>query len=348
MAQIGKADFKNLGFNFVPTNSIIVADFRDGKWSEPRSVNVMEFNINFFAGALHYASSCFEGLKAFRGVDGKVRIFRPDANAARMQSSGDFLGMPYPTVDMFVEMCLRCVKENIDFLPPYGMNASLYLRPLLFGSNPQLGVRSSVESTFAVMCAPVGSYTGAASLFSVNAVIARNYDRAAPNGTGHFKLSANYAPSMKPYGIAHASGYSDMLFLDPATKTKIDEFGSSNFLAIKGNSYVTPLSDSVLPSITNASLQVLAADCGLKVEKRIVPVEELAEMDEVNACGTAVVLTPIYAIDDKVALEDSKVTRSYNICKKGDVGETSKKLYLLYRGIQDGVEQDIHNWCVTL
>lgn len=348
MAQIGKVDFKHLGFNVVPTNSIIVADYRDGKWSNPRSLNVSEFNISFFAGALHYGSSCFEGLKAFRGADGKVRVFRPEANAARMLRSGSFLGLPTPTEEMFVDMCLRCVKENIDYLPPYGLNASLYVRPLLFGSNPQLGVRASVESTFAVMCAPVGSYSGADSFYSANAVIVRNYDRAAPNGTGSYKLSANYAPSLKPYGIAHAQGYTDMLFLDPATKTKIDEFGSSNFLAIKGNSYITPLSESVLPSITNASLQILAADCGLKVEKRAVPVEELAEMDEVNACGTAVVINPLYSIDDKAKLEDEQITRNYTFCKKGEVGKVSKKLYMLYRGIQDGLEEDVHNWCLFL
>jgi len=345
---MAELDWDNLAFKFRPTNSIIVSRFKDGKWSAPQSCSESDFTLSFFAGVLHYASSCFEGLKAFRGADGKVRIFRPDANAARMQNSGAFLDIATPSTELFVDMCIRCVKENIEFLPPFGHNASLYLRPLLFGSNPQLGVNSSTEVTFAVMCAPVGTYGGVTKLASYPAELARNYDRAAPNGTGRFKLSANYAPSFHPYNVAHAQGYRELLFLDPATKTKIDEFGTSNFLAIKGNSYITPLSDSVLPSITNASLQTLAADCGLKVEKRIVPVEELAEMDEVNACGTAVVITPICTIDDKKAIEDTTVLRRYEICEPGSVGPVSEKLYHMLRGIQDGMVEDKHNWCVIL
>jgi branched-chain amino acid aminotransferase len=224
----------------------------------------------------------------------------------------------------------------------------MYLRPVLIGCNPQLGIASSTEVLFAVMCAPVGSYSGAASLSPGTAVIARNYDRAAPNGTGAFKLSANYATSLHPYNMAHRQGYRELLFLDPATKTHIDEFGSSNFLAIKGNSYVTPLSDSVLPSITNKSLQAVAEDFGLKVEKRRVPVEELAEFDEVNACGTAVVITPICSVDDKARLEDSEVVKTWRFGSPDKCGAVSEKLYKRLRGIQDGLEEDTHGWCLYL
>lgn len=341
-------DWDNLAFEVRPVNSIIVSTFKNGRWSDPKSVSEKEFGCNFFAGALHYASSCFEGLKAFRGEDGKVRIFRPDANAARMQSSGRFLDMEVPSVEMFTDMCVRCVKENIEYLPPFGHNASIYIRPLLFGSAPQLGVHSAPEVTFAVMCSPVGTYGGVKTLSSVTAEIARNYDRAAPNGTGCYKLSANYAPSFHAYNIAHRQGYRELLFLDPATRTLIDEFGTSNFMAIKGNSYITPLSKSVLPSITNASLQILAADAGMKVEKRAIPVEELAQVDEVNACGTAVVITPICTIDDKNAIEDTVISRRYEICEPGTVGPVSTKLYHTLRGIQDGQVEDIHGWCLLV
>jgi len=341
-------DWSNLGFEVRNTNAIIVAKYRDGAWSEPEVVRDLNMTLNVYAGVLHYANSCFEGLKAFSGADGKVRLFRPDENARRMQRAGRFLDMAYPGEDMFVKMCLMCVRENNDFLPPYGYNASMYLRPLLIGSNPQLNLLTSTEVTFIVMGNPVGSYSGAAACTSVNAVMCRDFDRAAPNGTGSYKLSANYAPSFRAYNRAHAAGYKEILFTDSLTHTKIDEFGSSNFFAIKGNSYVTPLSDSVLPSITNKSLQQIAVDFGLTLEKRPVPVAELDEFEEVNACGTAVVITPIWNIVDKTSIESPEILANHVYGAKGECGKTSERLYNTIRGIQDGTEQDIHNWCVTL
>ncbi len=343
-------DWSNLAFKHRTTNAMVVSRYKDGVWSTPEVTDNFNVELNAYAGVLHYGSSCFEGLKAFRGADGKVRIFRPDENAARMRRSGSHLDMAVPDEQLFIDMCIECVKQNIDYLPPYGYNASLYIRPLLFGCNPQLGIASSTEVTFAVMCGPVGTYSGAGSLTPKTAVISRDYDRAAPFGTGQFKLSANYATSLHAYNLAHKIGYGELLFLDPATHSKIDEFGSSNFLAIKGSSYVTPLSDSVLPSITNKSLQSVASDMGLTVEKRPILVEELASFDEVNACGTAVVITPICRIDDKSALKDGQVTRSFVF---GDpehpaCGEISHKMYDILRGIQDGTVADTHNWCIIL
>ena len=345
---MAELDWGSLGFANRDTNVIIVSYFKDGEWSKPVATDNFNFEFSAFAGVFHYANSCFEGLKAFRGADGKVRIFRPDENAKRIRRSGAHLDMAAPSEEMFIDMCIQCVKENIDYLPPYGYNASMYIRPVLIGCNPQLGIASSTEVLFAVMCSPVGTYSGAKSLSPGTAVISRNYDRAAPNGTGSFKLSANYATSLHPYNMAHRQGYRELLFLDPATKTKIDEFGSSNFLAIKGNTYVTPLSDSVLPSITNKSLQTVAEDLGLKVEKRAVPVEEIAEFDEINACGTAVVITPICSVDDKARLEDTEIIKTYNIPSGDECGKVSRKLYDRIRGIQDGLEEDIHNWCVII
>ncbi|MDO5443901.1 MAG: aminotransferase class IV, partial [Bacteroidia bacterium] len=222
----------------------------------------------------------------------------------------------------------------------------MYIRPLLIGINPQLNLVSSTEYLFVVMCNPVGSYAGTKALTSVNAAVCRDFDRAAPNGTGSYKLSANYAGSFHSYNIAHHAGYQEILFLDPATKTKIDEFGSSNFFAIKGNSYITPLSDSVLPSITNKSLQQIAEDRGMTIEKRVVPFEELETFEEVNACGTAVVITPIYSITDKPSLASPEVIREYRFAEQGDAGPVSSELYHRIRAIQNGEAEDIHNWCV--
>ena len=341
-------NWDDLAFRYRKANVIIVSYYKDGQWSAPVATKDFDFHFSAFAGVFHYANACFEGLKAFRGVDGKVRLFRPDENAKRMQRSAAHLDMAAPSEEMFLNMCLMCVKENLDFLPPYGHNASMYLRPVLVGCNPQLGIASSTEVAFAVLGAPVGTYSGAKGLTPGTAVLSRNYDRAAPHGTGSYKIAANYATSLHPYNLAHKLGYRELLFLDPATHTKIDEFGSSNFLAIKGNTYVTPLSDSVLPSITNKTLQAVAADFGYKVEKRVVPVEELAEFEEVNACGTAVVITPICSVDDKETLEGNTVTKTYRFGSPDHCGPVSEKFYKRIRGIQDGLEEDTHNWCVFL
>lgn len=345
---MAELDWSNLSFQYRKTEAIIVSYYKDGQWSPLAATKDFDFHFSAFAGVFHYANACFEGLKAFRGADGKIRLFRPDENAKRIRRSGGHLDMAVPSEEMFIEACMMCVRENIEYLPPYGYGASMYLRPVLIGINPQLGIASSTEVLFAVMCAPVGTYSGAKILTPGTAVLARNYDRAAPNGTGAFKIAANYATSLHPYNLAHRQGYRELLFLDPATKTRIDEFGSSNFLAIKGNTYVTPLSDSVLPSITNKTLQTVAADFGMTVEKRAVPVEEIAEFDEVNACGTAVVITPVCSIDDKPTLESTEVTRTYHIPSGDECGKVSRKLYDRIRGIQDGLEEDTHGWCFEL
>ena len=337
-------DWAHLGFTVRETNGILVSRYKDGKWTEPtRETGAME--LSPYSIVLHYSTCCFEGLKAFRGADGVVRIFRPDENARRLRRSAEFLDMPAPSEELFISMCEEYVRWNIDFLPPYGYNASMYLRPLLIGTDKQFGLKSPVEVTFIMMAIPAGSYSGTQTLSPVPAVISRDFDRAAPNGTGSYKLGANYAPSFHAYNTAHAQGFTELLFLDPATKTKIDEFGSSNFFGIKDGTYVTPLSDSVLPSITNKSLQQVALDLGYKVEKRVIPFEELDTFEEVNACGTAVVITPIGSITDKPRLKGEEVTRVYHFGQEGVCGPVSRKLYETLRGIQDGVVPDTHGWC---
>ena len=336
-------NWESLGFGITATNAIIVSRYSNGQWSEAVEDTSFSLGDHPLMCALHYAVSCFEGLKAFRQKSGKVVMFRPDENAARLRRSAEYLGIPAPSVEMFIDMCERCVRANIDYLPPYGGTASMYLRPILYGSEPRLGLSPAQEVTFAVMCCPVSTYNGLA-LQPGSAVIPLDFDRAAPHGSGSYKVSGNYACTFHPYNLTHAQGYAEMLFLNSSSHEYIDEFGSSNFFAIKGNSYVTPLSDSVLPSITNKSLRTIAEDLGLKVEMRRIPVEELSEFDEVGACGTAVVITAIASIDIKEKLAQSPIKASYSYYKDC-AGPISTKLYNTLTGIQKGEIEDKHNWC---
>ncbi len=337
-------DWNKLTFSYTKTATILRTTFKDGAWTPIESLTDDNITLSSFAGALHYAIECFEGLKAFRGKDGKIRLFRPEENAKRLQRSAKYLGIEAPSIEMFVEMCKQAVRENIDYLPPYEVSgASLYLRPTLLGSNQQLGVQSSKECTFLLLCSPVGAYVGGA-LDAVDVVIARNYDRAAPNGSGSFKVGGNYACSLYSLNVAHELGYKAVLYLDPATKTHIDEFNSSNFFAIKGNTYITPKSQSILPSITNMSLETVAAHLGMEVERRPVPVEELSTFDEVGECGTAVVITPVHKLVDKPFLESEEETvYTYG---DGQCGPKSLVLYNYIKGLQRGDIEDIFGWNV--
>ena len=324
-------DWSKLTFSYTKTNTILRTVYKDGAWTPVESLTDDNLTFSSYAGALHYAIECFEGLKAFRGKDGRIRLFRPEENAKRLQRSAKYLGIEAPSVEMFVEMCKRAVLENLDYLPPYEeAGASLYLRPTLIGTNPQLGVQSSKESTFLMLCSPVGAYVGGA-LDAVDVVIARNYD-------------SNYACSLYSLNKAHELGYKAVLYLDPVTKKYIDEFNSSNFFAIKGNTYITPKSDSILPSITNMSLETAAAHLGMEVERRPVAVEELSTFDEVGECGTAVVITPVHKLVDKPTLESEEETvYTYG---DGQCGPKSLKLYHFIKGIQRGEIEDVFNWNV--
>ena len=337
-------DWSKLTFSYTKTNTILSTTFKNGEWSPVESHTDDYVNVSSFCGAFHYAIECFEGLKAFRGKDGRIRLFRPEENAKRLIRSAKYLGIEAPSVEMFVEMCKRVVLENLDFLPPYeATGASLYLRPTLIGTNPQLGVQSSKESTFLMLCSPVGAYVGGA-LDAVDVVIARNYDRAAPNGSGSFKVGGNYACSLYSLNVAHEQGYKAVLYLDPATKTYIDEFNSSNFFAIKGNTYITPKSDSILPSITNMSLEEVARHLGMDVERRPVHTNELSTFDEVGECGTAVVITPVHKLVDKPFLESEEETvYTYG---DGQCGPKSLELYKFITQLQRGAIEDVFGWNV--
>ena len=285
----------------------------------------------------HYGQEAFEGLKAYRCPDGKVRVFRPDENAARLQSTCRGILMPELPTEKFIEMVEKVVRLNERFIPPYESGATLYVRPLLIGTSAQVGVHPSDEYLFLIFVTPVGPYFKGG--FATNPyVIIREYDRSAPLGTGIYKVGGNYAASLKANKMAHDLGYSCEFYLDAKEKKYIDECGAANFFGIKDNTYVTPKSTSILPSITNKSLMQLAMDLGLKVERRQIPEEELATFEEAGACGTAAVISPIERIDD---LENKK---SYVISKDGQPGPISTKLYHMLRDIQYGVLPDTHGW----
>lgn len=340
-------DWDKLGFDACRTRTVVVSHFKDGEWSPIEKTETFSFTLDPFAQVFHYATSCFEGLKAFTQKDGKKVLFRPDENAARLQRTATYLGLPVPDKEMFIEMCKEAILNNLEFMPPYGHQASMYIRPLLMGTHPKILLAPHPEATFAVMCTPVGSYYGE-RMRAFAGVIPGNYDRTAPKGSGSHKIGANYASTFKPYKIAHEQGYTELLYPNSQTREYIDEFGSSNFFAIKGNKYITPLSDSVLPSITNKSLQQVAKDLGMEVEKRKIPVEELAEFDEAAACGTAVVVTPMSRIDIKPVLEEDAVSASYHYFDDGEVGPVCQKLYKQLTGIQFGEIPDIHGWCLEI
>lgn len=311
--------------------------YKDGKWSTPEVESSEFINIHMAATCLHYGQEAFEGLKAFRGKDGRIRIFRLRENALRMQSSCHGIMMAELPIELFEEVVLTAVRKNERFVPPYESGASLYIRPLLIGTSALVGVKPATEYTFIVFVTPVGPYFKE-GFKPTPMVILRNYDRAAPLGTGIYKVGGNYAASLRAGVEAHEKGYSAVLFLDAKEKKYIDECGPANFFGIKNNTYITPKSSSILPSITNKSLMQLAEDMGMTVERRQIPEEELATFEEAGACGTAAVISPILRIDD---LNENK---SYVFSKDGKAGPTCEKLYHKLRAIQYGDEPDTHNW----
>ncbi len=334
-------DWSNLSFGYMRTDYNVRCYYRDGKWGEIEVSSEETINVHMAATCLHYGQEAFEGLKAFRCKDGKIRVFRMKDNAERLQSSCRGILMPELPTELFCEMVKKVIKLNERFIPPYESGASLYIRPLLIGTGAQVGVRPASEYLFVIFVSPVGPYFKGG--FSTNPyVIIREFDRAAPLGTGTFKVGGNYAASLRANKMAHDLGYSCEFYLDAKEKKYMDECGAANFFGIKNNTYITPLSSSILPSITNRSLMQLAEDMGLKVERRPVPEEELATFEEAGACGTAAVISPIQRIDD---LENKK---SYVISKDGKPGPISTKLYNKLRAIQYGDEPDVHGWVTVI
>ncbi len=330
-------DWANLTFGYMKTDYNVRSYYKDGKWSTPQETTSEEITMHMASTCLHYGQEAFEGLKAFRGKDGKVRIFRLHENAIRMQSSSHGILMAVLPVEIFKEAVIKAVKLNDRFIPPYGSGASLYIRPLLIGISPQVGVKPSKEYLFVVFVTPVGPYFKE-GFKPTPVAIYRQYDRAAPLGTGTIKIGGNYAASLVAGDMAHKAGYSAVLYLDAKEKKYLDECGPANFFGIKDNTYITPKSTSILPSITNESLMRLAEDMGMKVERRQILEEELSTFEEAGQVGTAAVISPILRVDD---VEEDK---SYIISKDGKAGPISTKLYNKLKGIQLGDEPDTHGW----
>ena len=327
-------DYSNIGFGYIRTDYNVRCYWRNGAWGEIEVCSEESIPLHMASVCLHYGQEAFEGLKAHACPDGKIRVFRADASAERLQATCRGIMMPELPTDRFLEMVDKAVKLNRRFVPPYESGASLYIRPLMIGTSAHVGVHPADEYLFLIFVTPVGPYFKGG--FAANPyVITRDYDRSAPLGTGCYKVGGNYAASLRANHLAHEMGYSCEFYLDAKEKKYIDEAGAANFFGIKDGVYVTPASTSILPSITNDSLMTIAQDIGIKVERRRIPVEELAEMQEAGACGTAAVISPIERIDDPA------VGKSYRF---GEPGPVSRKLYERIVAIQHGLAEDKFGW----
>lgn len=334
-------DWSDLSFGYYPTDYNVRITYKDGKWGPIEITDSKFIPIHMAATCLHYGQESFEGLKAFMGKDGKVRIFRPEENAKRFISSARGICMAELPEELFIKMAKLVVKLNRRFVPPYGSGASLYIRPLEIGLTPQVGVKAAKEYMVIMFVSPVGPYfkTG---FKPTNICMTRQYDRVAPKGTGRYKIGGNYAASLAAGTKAHEMGYSAVLYLDPKEKKYLDECGPANFFAIKDGKYITPASDSILPSITNLSLRQLARDMGMEVEERHITIDELNHVSEAAACGTAAVCSPVGEIDD---LDTGD---KYVIAKDGQPGPVTTLLYNTLRGIQYGELEDKNGWCTVV
>ncbi len=335
-------DWKNLGFGYVKTDWNVRSTWRDGQWGKLESTQDENISIHMASTCLHYGQEAFEGLKAFRGADGKVRIFRIEENAKRMISSAEYTLMAAPSVELFTRAVIEAVKLNEKFIPPYGTGASLYIRPLLIGTGAQVGVKPAKEYMLVVFVTPVGPYFKE-GFRPISVMVDRFHDRAAPLGTGRVKVGGNYASSLLSGDEGHKAGFPLVLYLDAKHKKYIDECGAANFFAIRDGKYITPKSSSILPSITNMSLRTLAAeDFGLKVEEREVEFAEVPTFEEAGACGTAAVISPIGKIFDP---ENGK---THVIGDGVNPGAWSVKLYDRLRAIQMGEVEDTRGWNTIL
>lgn len=330
-------DWANIGFGYMETEQRFVANYKDGKWDEGALVSDPMVTINECAGVLQYAQTCFEGLKAYTTEDGRVVCFRPDLNAQRMADTCRRLEMPVFPEDKFVEAVEKVVKANIEYVPPYGSGATLYIRPYMFGSDPVIGVKPADEYQFRIFVTPVGPYfKGGAKPITIRV---SDFDRAAPHGTGHIKAGLNYAMSLHAIVDAHNQGYAENMYLDAATRTKVEETGGANFIFItKDGKLVTPKSDSILPSITRRSLMVVAEKyLNMEVEHREVFFDEVKDFAECGLCGTAAVISPVGKIDD----------HGKEICFPSgmdEMGPVTKKLYDTLTGIQMGQIEALEGW----
>ncbi|MDF2879807.1 MAG: branched-chain amino acid aminotransferase [Clostridiaceae bacterium] len=340
MKREDNIDWSKLGFNYTKTDFRYISLWKDGNWDQGKLIEDNTILVSEASTAFHYGQQCFEGLKAYRTSDGKIQLFRPDMNCKRMNSSCRRILMPEIQEDKFIDACIQVVKSNEHFVPPFGTGATLYLRPFMIGVGDNLGVKPAAEYLFCVFCSPVGPYFKS-GLAPVNFTTS-DYDRAAPNGTGAAKVGGNYAGSMLPHELATKRGFADCIYLDPATHTKIEEVGAANFFGItKDNKFITPKSNSILPSITKYSLLHIAKEyLNMEVEERDVNIDDLDQFTEAGACGTAAVITPIGGIEYK-----SKLHVFYS---ETEVGPVTRKLYDTLYNIQFGNIKAPKGWIVEV
>ena len=330
-------DWSNLGFGYVKTDYRYVSNFKNGAWDEGTLSTDDMVTISECACVLQYAQTVFEGMKAYTTEDGRIVVFRPDLNAERMENSAKRLEMPVFPKDCFVDAIVKLVEANADYVPPYGSGATLYIRPYMFGTNAVIGVKPADEYQFRAFCTPVGPYfKGGVKPITIRV---SDFDRAAPRGTGHIKAGLNYAMSLHAIMDAHRQGFDENMYLDPATRTKVEETGGANFLFVtKDNKVVTPKSDSILPSITRRSLVYVAKEyLGLEVEEREVYFDEVKDFAECGLCGTAAVISPVGKIVD----------HGKEICMPSgmtEMGPVTKKLYETLTGIQMGRLEAPEGW----
>ena len=329
-------DWNNLGFEYIKTDFRYISTWKNGSWDEGHLTEDNMLTISEASCALHYGQQCFEGLKAYRTKNGDIQLFRPNRNAARLNNSLNKLLMPEIPEEKFIDACMQVVKANEHYVPPYGTGGTLYLRPFVIGVGDNIGVKPAPEYIFCVFCLPVGAYFKG-GMTPCNFMIA-DYDRAAPHGTGGQKVGGNYAASMQPHKIAADRGFADCIYLDPATRTYIEEVGAANFFGItKNNEFVTPKSPSVLPSITKYSLMEIAEKyLNMPVYERKVPIDSLDEFKEAGACGTAAVITPIGGIEYKGEL--------HVFYSETEVGPITTELYRILCGIQFGDIEGPEGW----
>ena len=333
-------DWKNLGVSYIKTDYRLIAHWKDGKWDNGELTTDSTLHIHEGSTALHYGQQCFEGLKAYRCKDGSINLFRPDQNAKRMQNTCNRLLMPQVPTELFIRACKEVVKANEKWVAPYGTGATLYLRPFVIGVGENIGVRPAPEYIFSVFCCPVGAYFKGG--MKPSNFLVTDYDRAAPHGTGGVKVGGNYAASLLPHELAAERTFADAIYLDPKTHTKIEEVGAANFFGItRDNKFITPLSPSILPSITKYSLLYLAKErLGMETIEGDVYINELDQFAEAGACGTAAVISPIGGIQYG---DDFHVFYS-----ETDVGPITKRLYEELTGIQFGDVEAPEGWIVKV
>jgi len=338
--SVEKIDWSDIGFGYIKTDKNIRYKWKNGKWDEGILTEDEHVPLHIAATCLHYGQEAFEGLKVFEQKNGDLAVFRIEENAMRMINSAKKIFMEPVPQEMFIDAVHRVVKANRRFIPPYGTGASLYVRPLLIGSGPQVGVKPAEEYMFIVFVSPVGPYfkTG---FKPVNIVVEEEFRRAVPGGVGDVKVGGNYAAGMRASIKAKSLGFTEVLYLDAKEGRYIDESGPANFFAIdKKGHYITPFSSSILPSITNMSLFALAEDMNLSPSRKPIDIEEIFEFQEAGCCGTAAVITPIGSI----TYGKRKVVYS----KDGEAGSISKELYKRLTQIQLGEESDSHQWISTI